>query len=154
MGYQNCCVKYYCDVYEQADPNSVILGHYYANDQITLYEGSSNHYIRTTWNGSLAYVERSKVSTADSACCPDRNATNMFGTSTLQYEYPAPERAKVYNLQWTLKRLGYNPGTVDGKFGQGTDSAVRQFQTDENLTVDGKVGATTRQTLINVLDAG
>lgn len=32
---------------------------------------------------------------------------------------------------------------VDGKFGSGTASAVRQFQTAANLTVDGKVGNNT-----------
>ena len=37
-----------------------------------------------------------------------------------------------------IRRLG-----VDGKFGAGTESAVRQFQTLQGLAVDGKVGANT-----------
>lgn len=78
---------------------------------------------------------------------------NMFGDTTLKYAYPAPEQAKVYNLQWTLNRLGYNCGTVDGKFGEGVDSAVRSFQRKAKLTVDGKVGAGTKAALIAALDA-
>ena len=49
----------------------------------------------------------------------------------------------VTKLQELLKDKGYLKGKVDGIFGSGTDSAVRSFQKDAGLAVDGIVGAKT-----------
>lgn len=49
----------------------------------------------------------------------------------------------VKRLQETLKRLGHDPGLVDGIFGVKTEMAVRAFQNDAKITVDGIVGPKT-----------
>ncbi|HYE83367.1 MAG TPA: M14 family metallopeptidase [Clostridia bacterium] len=46
-------------------------------------------------------------------------------------------------IQSLLARIGYNPGVVDGVFGQQTLEAVREFQLDNGLTPDGIVGPAT-----------
>ncbi len=55
-------------------------------------------------------------------------------------------------LQAILTQLGYKLD-IDGWFGSGTDSAVRAFQTDAGLDVDGKVGPATRAGLISRYEA-
>jgi hypothetical protein len=51
-------------------------------------------------------------------------------------------------LQTRLLALGYNEvGAADGKFGQKTGQAVRRFQTDKGLAVDGIVGKNTWEAL-------
>lgn len=58
----------------------------------------------------------------------------------------------VASLQTKLQYIGYNPGTVDGIFGQKTKSAVVSFQADMGLTVDGIAGPNTSQMLERVYE--
>ncbi len=51
--------------------------------------------------------------------------------------------SEVRRLQTRLKELGYYKGSVDGDFGEGTESAVKAFQQQNGLTVDGKAGSYT-----------
>ncbi|MGI6485376.1 MAG: peptidoglycan-binding protein [Thermoanaerobacterales bacterium] len=46
-------------------------------------------------------------------------------------------------LQSKLESLGYMVGPVDGIFGPKTERAVRQFQRDNNIKIDGVVGPQT-----------
>ncbi|KTQ84203.1 hypothetical protein NS226_21845 [Aureimonas ureilytica] len=47
-------------------------------------------------------------------------------------------------IQERLNELGYDPGPIDGVRGRRTIAAIRQFQTDKGLMVDGIVGPATR----------
>lgn len=49
----------------------------------------------------------------------------------------------VKQCQEQLLRKGYEPGTPDGVFGKKTLEAVKKFQGEHNLTVDGVVGQNT-----------
>jgi peptidoglycan hydrolase-like protein with peptidoglycan-binding domain len=61
---------------------------------------------------------------------------------------PAPERTEqVKALQRQLSWLGFEPGTVDGRYGPITTGAVKRFQEANDLTVDGVVGHGTRDAL-------
>ena len=52
---------------------------------------------------------------------------------------------RVVQVQCMLTKRGYSVGSsgVDGDFGKATDAAVRSFQSDKGLEVDGQVGANT-----------
>lgn len=54
---------------------------------------------------------------------------------------------EVRSLQETLVILGYDPGEISGYFHEQTDAAVKKFQSDNNLTVDGIVGPATKRVL-------
>lgn len=53
------------------------------------------------------------------------------------------EGSEVRLIQSFLKSLGYNISSVDGEFGNKTDLAVRQYQRDKKIIVDGEVGPQT-----------
>lgn len=55
----------------------------------------------------------------------------------------------VKELQTILVALGYDVGKtgIDGNFGSKTQQAVRNFQKDKNLKVDGIVGKATWKAL-------
>lgn len=53
----------------------------------------------------------------------------------------------VMKLQAVLKKIGYNPGIVDGIFGSNTQRAVKEFQKDNGLSIDGIVGTNTHKAL-------
>lgn len=68
--------------------------------------------------------------------------------------YPVPTETvkkgdKGTPVRWVQDKLnnaGYKVD-VDGSFGGKTDKAVRKFQNDKDLTIDGKVGKNTRNAL-------
>lgn len=50
-------------------------------------------------------------------------------------------------IQSLLKKIGYNPGPIDGIYGQQTKNAVTQFQRDNGLDADGIIGPQTYKVL-------
>jgi len=62
--------------------------------------------------------------------------------------------AAVEDLQQRLQSQGLYSGSIDGNFGPLTQAAVRQYQTNNNLTVDGKVGPETWGSLQGVAAGG
>jgi peptidoglycan hydrolase-like protein with peptidoglycan-binding domain len=56
----------------------------------------------------------------------------------------------VRDLQEALKTLGFNPGPIDGQFGTVTEAAVKAFQQQRGIPVDGVVG---KVTWINIDEA-
>lgn len=56
---------------------------------------------------------------------------------------PGDRGEPVRAMQQLLKDRGFYTGTVDGIYGRGTENAVRAFQKDRGLKVDGKAGANT-----------
>jgi hypothetical protein len=56
----------------------------------------------------------------------------------------------VSGCQARLRNLGYDPGPIDGIAGPRTEAAVRAFQRDYSLTVDGICGPQTRGKLKEV----
>lgn len=78
------------------------------------------------------------------------NAQTSTSTSTTRnYLMKGDKGAEVKTMQENLIYMGYSCGSAgaDGDFGSGTDTAVRAFQKDNGLTVDGKYGAKSKAKL-------
>ncbi len=96
------------------------------------------------WNCVLRYSESgTSVSTVQTGVSQS--------TSTLLKK--GSKGAKVKTLQENLIKLGYDVGSwgADGDFGNATYAAVKKFQEDHNLDVDGVVGKQTNEALEKAL---
>ncbi len=73
---------------------------------------------------------------------------------------PTPEQRDMTSetlvtlIQLNLKRLGYPIAQIDGRLSSATQSAIRDFQTDQGLTTDGQASAALLQRLEAVPDPG
>jgi N-acetylmuramoyl-L-alanine amidase len=73
-----------------------------------------------------------------------RDATYQLGARPLAYLVSSPVSGDdVMTLQERLLELGYDAGRANGVFGAQTEAALRNFQRDYGLTVDGICGAET-----------
>ncbi|HHY90978.1 MAG TPA: LysM peptidoglycan-binding domain-containing protein [Clostridiales bacterium] len=57
----------------------------------------------------------------------------------------------VMEIQALLRKIGYDPGPIDGIFGTRTMQAVMQFQRDNGLAADGIIGPMTHRALAPLL---
>ncbi len=69
--------------------------------------------------------------------------------STLEF---GSRGSDVLKLQKALLELGFDPSGTDGKFGRGTENAVKAFQEQKKLTADGKAGSMTLTALYESAD--
>lgn len=67
-------------------------------------------------------------------------ANNLFSNSILKVGSRGEE---VVKLQQALQSRGYYKGTIDGIYGEGTKTAVSNFQRESGLAVDGIAGSNT-----------
>ncbi len=61
-------------------------------------------------------------------------------------------RPNMKQVQIALRNAGFDPGCLDGKMGKKTRSAIKAFQSANNLARDGKVGKQTWALLRNYLE--
>lgn len=71
---------------------------------------------------------------------------NSATATTKNYLEIGDSGAAVKTMQLMLIECGYSCGTAgaDGEFGSGTDAALRKFQKDNSLVVDGQYGPTSK----------
>ena len=77
-----------------------------------------------------------------------RGATYHLGSRPLAYLISSPVHGDdVFALQDRLTELGYDAGRPDGLFGGRTEKALRNFQRDYGLVIDGICGPATVRAL-------
>ena len=129
------------------------------------YKGEKN--LKWTYHGKLKYIDytnndyKTRVKELQKVLNEQYNChlevDGIFGpltsktcmTNYLYYKKNAPIHIRW--LQQRLIELGYSCGKsgVDGIFGNDTLKAVKKFQKDKDLLVDGYVGANTHKKLVN-----
>jgi hypothetical protein len=76
-----------------------------------------------------------------------RQYSFCFNPGVGQNQRPATPQKWVIDVQTKLKKLGHDPGPIDGIYGPKTRAAVIQFQRFADLKVDGIAGPRTREAL-------
>lgn len=76
-----------------------------------------------------------------------RGVRIVFIGVSMEANVVGKDRAFVVALQQALGRRGYDPGQIDGVIGVRTDQAIRAFQRDHQLSVDGIAGLRTLKKL-------
>jgi len=91
---------------------------------------------------AVSEFQRSRGLDADGTCSPQTwraliEAEHQFGDRPLYLTSPMLRGDDVANLQLRLGTLGFNAGRVDGIFGPSTQTALKEFQRNVDLIVDG-----------------
>lgn len=83
----------------------------------------------------------------------NNNVNAEIKPSSRNYLMKGDKGAEVKAMQENLIKLGYSCGSygADGDFGNDTDKAVKAFQKDNNLVVDGKYGEKSKAKVNEIL---
>lgn len=112
-----------------------------------------------TWTGKLAYegytFASDKKDPLKFRLDKDKGYVYISGKGTVTFPngkviklpYIQYDSDYITRIQLILKDKGYNPGPVDGKWGNKTESALRKYQSDTELSVTGKLDAQTKKSL-------
>ena len=87
----------------------------------------------------LAREWRPRTSTAEPSVHEQRPSTSTAPAPRALNAGAESTRDRIANLQRALRRLGYDPGPVDGILGARTRGAIRAFQADAKLPVNGQI---------------
>ncbi len=121
------------------------------------YTVNSIEYCSVYYNNTVYYAVYSDVK---SGIMTD-DGMEVYMDSLLQASLPSSLKESldlvgnvyVYTLQLALTKLGYYTSTVDGSYGSGTSSAVRNYQRAVDISVDGDCGSETWTALLTSMAA-
>lgn len=157
-GYDTTAQGYYDKCPERGPIDTLPL-----HDCVLLFKGKSEKSIKHTGtyygNGMCEHMKNSKENCVYESV--DKHGWTHWGKpSWIDYSEPLGDKPILtrtlkigYNgidvklLQYQLQMKGYDCGIIDGDFGNKTYKAVKIFQNDRNLAVDGIVGKQTAKAL-------
>lgn len=113
-----------------------------------------------TWDEFISNVKQYRKD--GTITVPSRNSSTVIPTTTTKsssvsksYLQKGDKGDDVKTMQSMLIACGYSCGScgADGDFGNGTLSALKAFQKDNNLTVDGLYGSKSKEALISLYNS-
>lgn len=114
---------------------------------ITVYEGEYDPEYTMTLKPTL------NMDTLRENPLPEPTPTPVYAPENFPTTYRTLYRGKtgedVFMLQMRLRELGYYTGTITGGYYGGTINAVKAFQRDHGLDVDGAAGEQTQRLLFS-----
>ena len=132
-----------------ANSDSKVVGVLREGDKVTIKDSTGSWY-KVSSGSKTGYVFKKYIKVGDSGSSGSKNSSkgssgksskssgNSDGTCG-----PGDSGSAVKKVQQRLKKLGYYTGGVDGDYGNGTKTAVRNFQKRNGLKANGTVNKTT-----------
>ncbi len=106
------------------------------------YNGSVDGIYGSATQAAVRKFQASKGLSVDGICGTDTLRALGIGGTGSSYR-KGSSGSGVRQIQQKLKNWGYYSGSVDGIFGSATETAVKNFQSRNGLTVDGICGVQT-----------
>lgn len=88
--------------------------------------------------GYSAHLHTDGVCPYDSSSTTSKSTSSKSGST--KKTKSSISKSTIKKVQKALNDLGYSCGKADGVAGKKTKEAVKQYQKDNGLTVDGKIG--------------
>ena len=123
-------------------------------------EGKATGYFNEATEAAVIAFQKRNVSYSDGVAGPmtlealysskAKRASSFAGIVGTSLKRGMTDSAAVRSMQQKLKSLGYYTGGIDGDFGASTELAVRAFQQQHRIKVDGIAGPRTLTALFNL----
>ena len=128
------------------------VGYYVGNGEVVEWKGFSYGCVKSKLSATkwTHWYQLPFIQYGDALPTPPANpAEEGTGIRTLQYRSGQSmlRGEDVRLVQEMLSAHGFDPGKIDSIFGVKTESAVKAFQANNGLEVDGIVGSKTREAL-------
>ena len=140
------------NIRKSANSDSKVVGTLREGAKVTIQDSTGSWYKITAGN-KTGYVYKKYIqvtdSTSNSSSKSKNSGKNTSGKSEKKKENadgtcaPGDTGSNVRYVQKRLKHYGYYSGSIDGDYGNGTKTAVKNFQKRNGLSADGKVGKNT-----------
>ena len=136
------------NIRKTASADSKVVGVLRSGDKVTI-KGTSGGWYKISSGSKTGYVAKKYIRITDSSGGSDsgnkkngNNSKKSSGKSSGTCE-PGDYGEAVKKVQRRLKKLGYYSGSIDGDYGNGTKTAVKNFQKRNGLSANGKVNSKT-----------
>lgn len=128
------------------DSSSVVYSFSSAVTVSACFDTGDVKWARCRYNGYEGYIKYIDLDPTET-----QFLRALYGGTSVNLQRGQTGQA-VANLQDHLTHIGYSTNGSDGVFGPNTERAVREFQEDNNLTVDGIAGPNTQKKIFDLLD--
>ena len=130
---------------KSASADSKVVGVLREGDKVTIKDSSGSWY-KVTKGSKTGYVAKKYISVSGSSSSSSSSGSSKKSKSSGNSDGtcgPGDSGSAVKKVQQRLKKLGYYTGGTDGDYGNGTKTAVKNFQRRNGLSVTGKVNSKT-----------
>ena len=140
------------NIRKSADSDSKVVGTLREGASVTIKESTGSWY-KISAGGKTGYVYKKYIKVTGSSDSSSgskksgskesKNSKNKSSGNSDGTCGPGDTGEAVRDVQRRLKKLGYYTGSIDGDYGNGTKTAVKNFQKRNGLSVNGTVGSKT-----------
>ena len=140
------------NIRKSADSDSKVVGTLREGASVTIKESTGSWY-KISASGKTGYVYKKYIKVTGSSDSSSgskksgskesKNSKNKSSGNSDGTCGPGDSGSAVKKVQQRLKKLGYYSGSIDGDYGNGTKTAVKNFQKRNGLNANGKVNSKT-----------